>query len=798
MFTKASASVVVAVIGVGVAVTTVSSADAAAPRGYSATIRYTEYGVPHVLAGDYPGLGFGEGYAAGRDNLCAIANGVVTLGGERSRFHGPDASPAGDPATGSSLSAATTNLSSDLYFRGINGTGVVERLVAQPAPLGPRAELRDMVRGYVVGFNRYLREGHPSSCRGAPWLRPMTELDVYRRTYAWALVFGQSTAADAVTAAQPPGPSTVDKPATGRPSPSTIASDPTDRVNGIGSNAIAVGVKATANGRGLLLGNPHLGWHGDARLWQVQLTIPGRLNVSGAAALGLPTPLVGHTETVAWSGTASAAVPYTLFELALVPGEPTTYLVDGRPEPMRRRDVSVTARQPDGSLATITKPQWWTRYGPVVSPRAAGLDLSWTATTAYVLADANTQNMRLGNLLFAVNHAASTEDVLRSLRETQGSSNFNFLAADAWGVAAYADIQVVPHVTDEHAARCNTALGRTTFRDGGLAVLDGSRSDCVWGRDADAVQPGTFGPHRLPVLRTGDYVANSNESHWLANADRLLTGFPRILGPEATERFPRTRSTFTVIEDQLAHGTFTRSAMQELMLANRNYAAELVVPGTLEICGGVATDSKGNRVDLAAACRVLAGWDLRNDTTSRGALLFDAYWNNVTTTFRPPQWGPLWRVPFDPADPVHTPRTLNTDRPELPVALADAVTMMTARGIPLDAPLGDYQYVVRNGERIPIGGGSGRTGVVNNIEAVRRDPAEVRWGSSYTFVTAFDGDRCPDTATLMTYSQSADPTSPHHRDQTELFSRKAWVTERFCEKDILASPSVTTLRIEQR
>jgi acyl-homoserine-lactone acylase len=204
---------------------------------------------------------------------------------------------------------------------------------------------------------------------------------------------------------------------------------------------------------------------------------------------------------------------------------------------------------------------------------------------------------------------------------------------------------------------------------------------------------------------------------------------------------------------------------------------------------------------VSEACQVLARWDLRNDVGSRGVLLFDAYWNVITARFRPGQWGTLFTVPFDPADPLHTPRTLNTAHAAIPTALADAVNAMDAAGIPLDASLGDHQYVVRDGRQIPISGGSGRTGVVNTIEAVRDQTgasSEVRWGSSFIFVTSFDGDRCPDTRTLLTYSQSADPTSAHHSDQTELFASKRWVTERFCEKDIRTSPGMTTVIVEQR
>jgi acyl-homoserine-lactone acylase len=778
------ASAVAIALGAGIIATGVAYADPRPQHGPAATIRYTEYGIPHVIADDYAGLGRGVGYAAARDNLCLIADGMVTTSGERSRFHGPDAPPTGDKPSRSSLTEARTNLASDLYFQGINDSGVVERLVAQPAPLGPRRELRELVRGYAAGFNTYLDEGHASECAGAPWLRPMTELDVYRRTYAVGLYFGQARLADAIVSAQPASPTAsaaVD---------TLVAAD----TNGVGSNVIAVGAAATANHRGLLLANPHLPWHGDMRTWQVQLTIRGRLNASGAAVLGTPLLTFGHTESFAWSGTASTAVPYTLFQLQLVPGSPTTYLVDGEPEPMQRRDVTVTVRQADGTVAEVTRPQWWTRYGPVVALRSGDLDLSWTAETAYALADANTGNMRMLNTLFGLNHAASTDDALTAIRRTQGLSSFNLLGADARGKTFHSAIQVVPHVTDAHADRCNTGPGRVTFPASGLAILDGSRSDCAWGTDPDALQPGTFAPHRQPVLRRSDYVASANESSWLVNPDHPLTGYPRILGDEGTERFPRTRSIFTVIADQLSAGQFTPQAMQDLMLANRNYAAELVVPGTLEWCG-----SLDDPADIAEACDVLAGWDLRNDPDSRGAVLFDRYWRNLTATLRPPQWSGLWRFPFDPQDPVGTPHTLNADHPAVRTALAGAATQLRSAGVPLDAPWGDHHYVVRGGERIPLGGAGGPFGTVNIIDAIWSTEAaaytEVRWGSAYIAVTGFDGDRCPDTRTLLTYSQSADVTSPHHFDQTKLYARKQWVTERFCERDILAAPGLEVIEL---
>src|SRR5262245_2746202 len=98
---------------------------------YFAEIRRTEYGIPHILARDYAGLGYGYGYAFAQDNLCTMADRVVTLRGERSVYFGAD----GD--SGDALGASTTNLDSDIYYQGLRKSGVVHRLLAHPAPLRP-------------------------------------------------------------------------------------------------------------------------------------------------------------------------------------------------------------------------------------------------------------------------------------------------------------------------------------------------------------------------------------------------------------------------------------------------------------------------------------------------------------------------------------------------------------------------------------------------------------------------------------------------------------------------------------
>src|SRR3546814_8542489 len=102
------------------------------------------------------------------------------------------------------------------------------------------------------------------------------------------------------------------------------------RKHGIGSNAVALGKTATANGRGLLLGNPHYPWHGILRFYQMHLTIPGKMDVMGVSLPGVSAVAIGFTKDFAWSHTVNHSVTFTLYKLALDPAEPTRYRVGQR------------------------------------------------------------------------------------------------------------------------------------------------------------------------------------------------------------------------------------------------------------------------------------------------------------------------------------------------------------------------------------------------------------------------------------------------------------------------------------
>jgi acyl-homoserine-lactone acylase len=169
----------------------------------------------------------------------------------------------------------------------------------------------------------------------------------------------------------------------------------------------------TANGKGMLLGNPHFPWQGPNRFWQMHLTIPGQMDVMGAAIGHGAAVQIGFNKDVAWSHTVSTGKRFTLHELTLVPGQPTQYLVDGQPEAMRSRTVQASVRQADGSLKTQAHTVWSTRWGPVlVIPRAG---LTWSAARAYALQDVNTLNARFTDTWLGFARATDVHGLRQSM-----------------------------------------------------------------------------------------------------------------------------------------------------------------------------------------------------------------------------------------------------------------------------------------------------------------------------------------------------------------------------------------------
>jgi len=728
----------------------------------SAQIRRTTFGVPHIVAKDERGLGYGIGYAYAQDNLCLLANEILTVNGERSRYFG---------AQGVTIEQRG-NLASDLFFTWLNTpTAVSAFMQAQPAPV------RELLEGYASGYNRALAErrsqGLPAECGDGQWVRPITSQDLIKLTRRLLAEGGVGQFAEALAGAQPP------KLAAQQAAPGfDVALVRQQRfASERGSNAVAVGAQRSANGRGLLLANPHFPWVGGMRFYQMQLTIPGKLDVMGAALPGLPVVNIGFNRHLAWTHTVDTSKHFTLYRLQLDPKDPTHYLQDGKSIPMAQQTVSVTVKAADGTLSQVERQVYSSSFGPVVQWPGR---LDWDTQAAYSLRDANLDNTRVLQQWYRINRADSLDALKGSIEQLQGIPWVNTLAVDAQGKAVYLNQSVVPYVDQQLLSECSNPAAQ-----GPLVVLDGSRSACQWKFDAQAAQPGIFPARMLPSLERNDFVQNSNDPAWMTNPAQPLTGFSPLISRNDQPLGMRGRFA---LERLQGSAKLSVDDLQRMVLDDDVYLASLVLPDLLQWC-------KGAEADLQAVCTSLAAWNGKADLNSGVGLVH--FQNMVEAMAKHPQ---SWRVAFDPADPQHTPRGLAVEQAAVRKLLREAalasLQQVDKAGVEAGSRWGQIQQAA---DGTPVPGGPQQLGIYNAMFSVPHGPGKrlVVSGTSYLQVVSFTQDG-PQALGLLAFSQSSEAGSAHSSDQTKAFAAKRLAPLPFTEAQIKADPAYRQYVISER
>nr|WP_232914387.1 acylase [Pseudomonas carnis] len=718
----------------------------------SADIRRTSYGVPHIRASDERGLGVGMGYAYAQDNLCLLANEVVTVNGERARFFGPDQATLEE----------RNNLASDVFFNWLNTPETVAAFWKAQTP-----EMQQRIEGYVAGYNRYLKDkGAPAQCQAA-WVRPLVVQDLVKLTRRLLVEGGIGQFAEALVGAAPPQATASVQP--GAKAFAMAAANQQRFTLDRGSNAVAVGRDRSFNGRGMLLANPHFPWVGGMRFYEMHLTIPGQLDVMGAALPGLPVVNIGFNQHVAWTHTVDTSKHFTLYRLTLDPKDATRYLLDGKSIPLDKTAVTVQVKQADGSLKAVTHTVYSSQFGPVVQWPGK---LDWDNHYAFSLRDANLGNDRVLQQWYAMNRAGSLKELQTSVHTLQGIPWVNTLAADDQGQSLYMNLSVVPNVSAAKLAKCSDPRAGLQ-----MIMLDGAHSACAWDIDPRAAQPGIFPADQLPQLQRTDYVQHSNDSAWMANPKAPLSGFSPVISQDNISLGPRARFALQRLQT-LEQRPITVTDLQDMVMDNEVYLAGQVMPDLLTFC---AKHLGADAATLQPLCTSLKNWDQRANLDSGVGLV---HFINLVQHLQ--QIPDAWRVAFDPAHPLTTPSGLAIDRAPVAKALRAAMLASSAEVSKLgQTRWGDIQV----SGQTPIHGGPQELGIYNAMQTVPRADGkrEVVSGTSYLQIVSFD-DKGPNAVGVLAFSESSNPASAYSKDQTQAFSEKKLRPLPFTEAQIKADP----------
>ena len=216
----------------------------------------------------------------------------------------------------------------------------------------------------------------------------------------------------------------------------------------------------------------------------------------------------------------------------------------------------------------------------------------------------------------------------------------HLIAGDRFGEALYTESGPLLDLDDTTLRRCAPAtapMGGAVSRPL-LNVLDGSKGVCS-ARGMNG-RPRLTPASRMPAMATRGLVYNMNDSYRLSVFGESREGYSLLLGDPASSPGLRKLMSQRHIAELLATGRMTEEDATEVMFSDRNYAAETSLDAILNACAGATEGSSA-----ASACSILHAWDRRNNSDSRGALMFRQVWSRLK------EIDGFYSQPFDPASP---------------------------------------------------------------------------------------------------------------------------------------------------
>lgn len=768
----------------------------------SAKIRWTDYGVPHVLADNLESLTYGVGYAFARDNICVLADQIVKYNSERAKYFGPHRNPQAQDSE---------HLINDFGFKTIGIRDIAEERLSSLSD-----NTRAMLSGYTKGYNKYLTDNGIADidpvCANQAWVKPIDEFDLFTYSLGIALLPGAENFLAAMFAAAPPGESFLPRQAAQQKNNSIKMSPhislPELNPQDLGSNGWGLGADMTENGMGMVLANPHFPHTGNLRFWQFHTTIPGHLNVIGGSLMGVPGAVnIGFNENIAWTHTFSTAEHFVVYQLSLDESDTQslTHTVDGNQQAITTKEISIEVAVAPGVTQTFVKDTYHTNYGPMIVVPG---NFEWGPNSnAYAIKDANLPNVDIVDHWLAMNLASNMEEFKQAFRDFDGVIFNNTMAASKDGEVFYIDDSTVPNLSTAAIDELTTNSTLINTRGAaGFTVLPGALSQF----DFDGSVP--F--ENAPQYSGTDYVQNSNDSFWLTNLNSPIVVANPMYGDINNQQSLRSRMAHKLLDDASgSDGKFNMNEVIETLMSNRSYLSENILPELLTICNAnrdTPVAVEGALVSLGEACTALSSFDGTMNLDSVGAHVFREF----AFQFRR---NPQWVSAFDVNDPINTPSGLMDNELSLQ-QLAAAVKKVNDAGIALDATLGQVQFVEKStatgepsGKKLPWGGAHNVEGGFNvfdvrtandgtelpthrypTLDNSTRLSAEaagyhITSGSSWMYVVNFT-ENGPMAQGLLTYSQSHSPNADSFDDQTMLYSSQPQLRPIFfTEEDIAAN-----------
>ena len=211
-----------------------------------ATLYRDEWGVPHAYAENPRALGFASGYAQAEDRIETLLLAYRMANGRLAAVLGP------------------AYAESDAFSVKMNHARLAQQAFEQADPV-----TRDLCEGFALGVNSWLVD-HPGTAPA--WADGAQPQDVLALWHAFLMSFAP-----------------LDAPGIWRRPPAMET-----------ANAWAMAPSRTAEGRAVLVMNPHVYFDGPFQWYETHLVM-GDMDVAGAALCGAPVVVMGHNNALGWA-----------------------------------------------------------------------------------------------------------------------------------------------------------------------------------------------------------------------------------------------------------------------------------------------------------------------------------------------------------------------------------------------------------------------------------------------------------------------------------------------------------------
>ncbi|MEK7795027.1 MAG: penicillin acylase family protein [Candidatus Hydrogenedentota bacterium] len=509
-----------------------------------------------------------------------------------------------------------------------------------------------------------------------------------------------------------------------------------------GSNEWSVAPKRTADGRAILLTDPHLTWEGMAVFYEANVW--GKdLDMHGFFLVGSPFVALGNNGHVGWAATTGGPDTADVYQITQNPQSQLQYEYDGEFRQAQMKFLSIPVK---GEAQPVSRPAGYTHLGPLFTEPKDGK--AFVGASPYL-----EERLGITEQFYAMCKAKNADEFYGALAMNQYMEQ-NIMYADRSGTIGY------------------VRTGRVPIRPEGydwLKAVPGNTSKTAW-----------KGIHDIKDLvqikdPAQGYMQNCNISPQFMMLDSPMTPdkYPAyIFNVSWDTQNTRGQRALDVLS---ADDSVTVDEAKALALDVHDVMAPAWHKALDDAVAAVGAERMKD-AKFAGAVKTLLAWDAQFVKDSKAAPIVK-FWRDKA-------------IPKIDNDALLAKKPLSKENQEaLLQTLYDTLTEMnTTYG--KDVTWGDIWKVGRSGKMFPVDGavlGNGRSNTrtlfnVSTKELKDQKGVYLANSGSMSICLMFFAKDGIEAYTCIPWGQSLDPNSPHHVDQGEkLYAKRqfkqVWMSE---------------------